>query len=98
MRIGRYVVLAVRLPLVVAALESAPASAQVDDTLVSVGSPLSPFSRNKQNEPAVAAVPSIQRPVPNRDARRLSATPTSSARRCRPELNRNEERQRWANQ
>jgi hypothetical protein len=40
-----------------AALVAAPAGSAValnPDTLVSVGSPSSPFSANKQNEPAVA--------------------------------------------
>jgi hypothetical protein len=35
---------------------AAPAAAQ--DTRVSIGSPVAPFSQNKQNEPAVAIDPS----------------------------------------
>ncbi len=43
------------LVLLVAALTVGGASATVgDDTLVSIGSPPSPFSQNKQNEPALA--------------------------------------------
>jgi hypothetical protein len=38
----------------VVALGVAPASALTPDTLVSVGSPTTPFSQNKQNEPALA--------------------------------------------
>ena len=41
--------------ILVAAL-AGPAAAQ--DTRVSIGSPVSPFSQNKQNEPAVAIDPS----------------------------------------
>src|ERR671931_1010580 len=43
------------LPLVaVAALVMATVAGASPDTLVSVGSPPSPFSQNKQNEPALA--------------------------------------------
>src|SRR4051794_17405465 len=52
MRIRSLPVLAVVVTMI--AMGSAPATALTPDTLVSVGSPASPFSRNKQNEPAVA--------------------------------------------
>jgi hypothetical protein len=42
---------------VLAASLAATASASAADTLVSTGSPISPFSQNKQNEPAVAIDP-----------------------------------------
>jgi hypothetical protein len=49
---------AVLLALTPAALLAVPASAQAGgDVLVNVGSPVSPFSQNKQNEPAVAIDP-----------------------------------------
>ena len=40
--------------LAAVALAAAATAAAAQDTLVSVGSPLGPFSQNKQNEPAVA--------------------------------------------
>jgi hypothetical protein len=49
---------AARRNLVLAALATlalaSPVSAQGSDSLVSIGSPVTPFSQNKQNEPAVA--------------------------------------------
>ena len=47
------VLVAIIVTAAVAALPAVPASAQ-GDTLVSVGSPPSPFAQNKQNEPTVA--------------------------------------------
>src|SRR5712692_610332 len=47
-----FVLLAVAAVAAALALPAVPASAQ-GDTLVSVGSPPSPFAQNKQNEPAV---------------------------------------------
>jgi len=52
MRIRSLPVLAVALTLI--AMGSAPAGALTPDTRVSVGSPATPFSQNKQNEPALA--------------------------------------------
>src|SRR5215216_4505880 len=55
MRFGRHVMVAGLVALVAALIIPAVASAtHGGDTLVSVGSPTSPFSQNKQNEPAVA--------------------------------------------
>src|SRR5215211_292865 len=55
MRFGRHVMVAGLVALVAALVIPAVASAtHGGDTLVSVGSPTSPFSQNKQNEPAVA--------------------------------------------
>src|SRR5829696_6286866 len=55
MRFGRHVMVAGLVALVAALIIPAVASAtHGGDTRVSVGSPTSPFSRNKQNEPAVA--------------------------------------------
>src|SRR5215208_6593857 len=55
MRFGRHIMVAGLLALVAALAITAVASAtHGGDTLVSVGSPTSPFSQNKQNEPAVA--------------------------------------------
>src|SRR6266487_2035196 len=48
----RYIAVALVALLTLALV--APAAAQGGDTLVSVGSPSSPFSQNKQNEPALA--------------------------------------------
>ncbi|HEY3230846.1 MAG TPA: hypothetical protein VGJ87_16600, partial [Roseiflexaceae bacterium] len=48
----RYIAIALVALLTLALV--APAAAQGGDTLVSVGSPSSPFSQNKQNEPALA--------------------------------------------
>ena len=47
-------VLAVAFALAVAGVAPASIAATNPDTLVSVGSPLTPFSQNKQNEPALA--------------------------------------------
>src|SRR4249919_2538278 len=47
------VVVAAAVAVVVLVLAATPAMAQ-GDTLVSVGSPPSPFAQNKQNEPSVA--------------------------------------------
>src|SRR5215216_2849049 len=55
MRFGRHVMVAGLLALVAGLVSPAVASAtHGGDTLVTVGSPSSPFSQNKQNEPAVA--------------------------------------------
>jgi hypothetical protein len=55
MRFGRHVMVAGLVALVAALIIPVAASAtHGGDTLVTVGSPTSPFSRNKQNEPAVA--------------------------------------------
>jgi hypothetical protein len=55
MRFGRHIMVAGLVALVAALVSPAVASAaHGGDTLVSVGSPTSPFSQNKQNEPAVA--------------------------------------------
>src|SRR5438309_12066171 len=52
MRVRSLSVLAVAVTII--ALGSGPATALTPDTRVSVGSPATPFSQNKQNEPAVA--------------------------------------------
>jgi hypothetical protein len=55
MRFGRHIMIAGLLALVAALVSPVVASAtHGGDTLVTVGSPTSPFSANKQNEPAVA--------------------------------------------
>src|SRR5829696_8675555 len=55
MRFGRHIMVAGLLALVAGLVSPAVASAtHGGDTRVSVGSPTSPFSQNKQNEPAVA--------------------------------------------
>jgi hypothetical protein len=55
MRFGRHIMVAGLVALVAALIIPAVASAtHGGDTLVTVGSPSSPFSQNKQNEPAVA--------------------------------------------
>ena len=55
MRSGRHVMVTGLVALVAALVIPVAASAtHGGDTLVSVGSPTSPFSQNKQNEPAVA--------------------------------------------
>ena len=45
------------LVLVPVAVGASPSNAQTGDTRVSIGSPTTPFSQNKQNEPAVAVDP-----------------------------------------
>ena len=71
---------------VLAASLGAAASASAADTLVNVGSPVSPFSQNKQNEPAVAidpAHPERRRPpAPTTRSTWRAATPgrTTTAR------------------
>jgi hypothetical protein len=50
----RFVMSMLGVAAAVVALGVAPASALTPDTLVSVGSPTTPFSQNKQNEPALA--------------------------------------------
>jgi len=55
MRFGRHIMVAGLVALVAALVSPAVASAtHGGDTRVSFGSPTSPFSQNKQNEPAVA--------------------------------------------
>jgi len=54
MHSGRKLALAALLALALGAAVAPAASAQGGDSLVTVGSPTSPFSQNKQNEPAVA--------------------------------------------
>jgi len=50
---GLLAILAAAIAVVVLVVSATPAAAQ-GDTLVSVGSPPSPFAQNKQNEPSVA--------------------------------------------
>ena len=54
MRTTRLAAALVVVPLVLASVGVAAAAQQGGDTRVSVGSPASPFSQNKQNEPTVA--------------------------------------------
>jgi hypothetical protein len=54
MSTGRKLALAALLALLLGAAAPAAVSAQGGDTLVTVGSPTTPFSQSKQNEPAVA--------------------------------------------
>src|SRR5215211_6572820 len=53
-RVQRRIILPMLAALTVLAMAAGPAAAFNPDTLVTVGSPTSPFSQNKQNEPAVA--------------------------------------------
>src|SRR3569832_908613 len=50
----RRIILAVLATLALVVAAAGPAAAFNPDTLVTVGSPSSPFSQNKQNEPALA--------------------------------------------
>jgi hypothetical protein len=50
----RFVVLAISTIALVVATAASAATVN-DDTLVTVGSPSTPFSQNKQNEPAITA-------------------------------------------
>ena len=54
MRLRRVSALSAVVVLLIGASASAVSAQPGGDTLVSVGSPTGPFSRNKQNEPAVA--------------------------------------------